>query len=71
MSLLKIEKDGGLVGLRDQRGQNESVICGLGGIAAPRAEHHRPPNLDTVLQTCALQGCMVAGVLACGMRELV
>jgi hypothetical protein len=31
MSLLKIEEDGGLVGLWDQRGQNESVIWVGGG----------------------------------------
>jgi hypothetical protein len=56
MSLLKIEKDGGLVGLRDQCRQNESVICGLGGfgvthptIAAACAEHQMTPNLDRVL----------------------
>ena len=57
MSLLKIDKTGALVCLRDQWGQNESVIqvwevvvaWPTPSIVATRTEPQIPPNLDTVL----------------------
>jgi hypothetical protein len=67
MSLLKIEKDGGLVCLRDQCGQNESVIREGGGVGVTDFQHScdacRSPNTTRLGQSTSEHARCVAGGL--------
>ncbi len=44
MSLLKIERDGGLVCLSHQQGQNENVIRGVGGFCVTQSQQASHPT---------------------------